>query len=241
MTRLLYHRLLVILLAAIVVFGGWFAADWQLRQAEAAANWHEQTQVLILDAGHGGEDGGAVAPDGTVEADINLEIALRARAIAELTGVRVVMTRESAQIAYPDDAATVAQRKKPTSTDAPSWCVRWTTQYLSASIRTAIRTESHPARRCCTRRTPEAIRSGYKCMTIWSHILTRKTGALRRRSRRKFISCTQCSARLSWSSAAFCPTLRNVQSSRTLIIRRSLRPLSSRLTYNTGSLCRKQE
>ena len=92
MTRLLYHRLLVILLAAIVVFGGWFAADWQLRQAEAAANWHEQTQVLIL--------------------DINLEIALRARAIAELTGVRVVMTRESAQIAYPDDAATVAQRKK---------------------------------------------------------------------------------------------------------------------------------
>ena len=112
MTRLLYHRLLVILLAAIVVFGGWFAADWQLRQAEAAANWHEQTQVLILDAGHGGEDGGAVAPDGTVEADINLEIALRARAIAELTGVRVIMTRESAQIAYPDDAATVAQRKK---------------------------------------------------------------------------------------------------------------------------------
>ena len=68
--------------------------------------------VLILDAGHGGEDGGAVAPDGTVEADINLEIALRARAIAELTGVRVIMTRESAQIAYPDDAATVAQRKK---------------------------------------------------------------------------------------------------------------------------------
>ena len=43
MTRLLYHRLLVILLAAIVVFGGWFAADWQLRQAEAAANWHAAT------------------------------------------------------------------------------------------------------------------------------------------------------------------------------------------------------
>ena len=53
-----------------------------------------------------------MAPDGTVEADINLEIALRARAIAELPGVRVVMTRESAQITYPDDAATVAQRKK---------------------------------------------------------------------------------------------------------------------------------
>lgn len=179
MTRLLYHRLLVILLAAIVVFGGWFAADWQLRQAEAAANWHEQTQVLILDAGHGGEDGGAVAPDGTVEADINLEIALRARAIAELTGVRVVMTRESAQIAYPDDAATVAQRKKA---------------------------DQH--------RRAELVREMDNAVLISIH---------------------------PWSSAAFCPTLRNVQSSRTLIIRRSLRPLSSRLTYNTGSLCRKQE
>lgn len=242
MTRLLYHRLLVILLAAIVVFGGWFAADWQLRQAEAAANWHEQTQVLILDAGHGGEDGGAVAPDGTVEADINLEIALRARAIAELTGVRVVMTRESAQIAYPDDAATVAQRKK-----ADQHRRAELVREMDNAVLISIHQNCYPDRKpsgapgAVRRRAPEATRSGYKCMTIWSRILTRKTGALRRRSRRKFISCTQCSARPFWSSAAFCPTLRNVQSSRTLIIRRSLRQLSSRLTYNTGSLCRKQE
>ena len=60
MTKLLYQRILVVLLALIVVFGGWFAADWQLRRAEAAANWTDQKQVLILDAGHGGEDGGAV-------------------------------------------------------------------------------------------------------------------------------------------------------------------------------------
>lgn len=222
MTRLLYHRLLVILLAAIVVFGGWFAADWQLRQAEAAANWHEQTQVLILDAGHGGEDGGAVAPDGTVEADINLEIALRARAIAELTGVRVIMTRESAQIAYPDDAATVAQRKKADQ-HRRAELVREIDNAVLISIHQNCYPDRKPsARRCCMRRAPEAIRSGYKCMTIWSHILTRKTGALRRRSRRRSISCTQCSARPFWSSAAFCPTLRNVQSSRTLIIRQKL-------------------
>ena len=59
MTKLLYQRILVVLLALIVVFGGWFAADWQLRRAEAAANWTDPKQVLILDAGHGGEDGGA--------------------------------------------------------------------------------------------------------------------------------------------------------------------------------------
>ena len=100
------------LLALIVVFGGWFAADWQLRRAEETANWVDAKQVLILDAGHGGEDGGAVAPNGTIEADINLQIALRARAIAELTGVEVVMTRDSPDIAYPDDASTIAERKK---------------------------------------------------------------------------------------------------------------------------------
>ena len=112
MTKLLYQRILVVLLALIVVFGGWFAADWQLRRAEATANWTNTKQVLILDAGHGGEDGGAVAPNGTVEADVNLQIALRARAIAELTGVEVVMTRDSPDIAYPDDATTIAERKK---------------------------------------------------------------------------------------------------------------------------------
>ncbi|MFR7869720.1 MAG: N-acetylmuramoyl-L-alanine amidase [Oscillospiraceae bacterium] len=112
MTKLLYQRILVVLLALIVVFGGWFAADWQLRRAEAAANWTDQKQVLILDAGHGGEDGGAVAPNGTVEADVNLQIALRARAIAELTGIEVIMTRDSPDIAYPDDATTIAERKK---------------------------------------------------------------------------------------------------------------------------------
>ena len=35
----------------------------------------EERRVIILDAGHGGFDGGAVANDGTVEKDINLAIA----------------------------------------------------------------------------------------------------------------------------------------------------------------------
>ena len=41
-----------------------------------AWNAVKERQVIILDAGHGGFDGGAVAPDGTVEKDINLKIAL---------------------------------------------------------------------------------------------------------------------------------------------------------------------
>lgn len=241
MTRLLYHRLLVILLAAIVVFGGWFAADWQLRQAEAAANWHEQTQVLILDAGHGGEDGGAVAPDGTVEADINLEIALRARAIAELTGVRVIMTRESAQIAYPDDAATVAQRKK-----ADQHRRAELVREIDNAVLISIHQNCYPDRKPSGAQVLYAASTGSDTLGIQMHdnLVTYLDPQNRRvaapiSEKIYLMHAVQCPA--VWSSAAFCPTLRNVQSSRTLIIRRSLRPLSSRLTYNTGSLCRKQE
>lgn len=71
----------------------------------------EPVRTLIIDPGHGGEDGGAVASDGTQEADVNLQIALRLRALAEFCGVPVVMTRDSSMIDYPTDAGTIAARK----------------------------------------------------------------------------------------------------------------------------------
>lgn len=50
-------------------------------------------KVLIIDAGHGGIDGGAIAADGTRESGINLGIALKMQAIAELFGQKYIMTR----------------------------------------------------------------------------------------------------------------------------------------------------
>lgn len=76
-------------------------------QAEAAAN-----PVLIIDAGHGGEDGGAVAPDGTLESDLNLDIALRLEALARFWGIETCMTRDSSDIDYPASAQTLAAKKK---------------------------------------------------------------------------------------------------------------------------------
>lgn len=71
----------------------------------------ENNSILIIDAGHGGEDGGAVASDGTLEADINLDIALRTEMIAEFCGVATRMTRTSADIDYPEDADTLSKMK----------------------------------------------------------------------------------------------------------------------------------
>lgn len=50
--------------------------------------------VIVIDSGHGGNDPGKVGVDGTLEKDINLEIALKLKAYLEASDVEVVMTRE---------------------------------------------------------------------------------------------------------------------------------------------------
>lgn len=68
--------------------------------------------VLVIDAGHGGEDGGAVSVSGVNESEINLDIALKMASLSELTGINYALTRSSNEISYPDSAKTVASRKK---------------------------------------------------------------------------------------------------------------------------------
>jgi len=68
-------------------------------------------RVLVLDPGHGGEDGGAVSLSGVHESAINLDIAKRIDAIMGLFGEAVVMTRDSQELEYPDDANSVRKRK----------------------------------------------------------------------------------------------------------------------------------
>lgn len=51
--------------------------------------------TVVIDPGHGGFDGGAVAKDGTSEKDINLAVALELREILKEYPVKVIMTRES--------------------------------------------------------------------------------------------------------------------------------------------------
>ncbi len=52
-----------------------------------------EVPVIIIDAGHGEFDGGAVANDGTFEKDINLEISLKANDILTCFGYKTRMVR----------------------------------------------------------------------------------------------------------------------------------------------------
>ena len=81
--------------------------------AEKALSEEDSTAaVLIIDPGHGGADGGAVAPDGTAESGLNLAVSLRIRDLCTFLGIPTVMTRESEELSYPPEAKTIAGMKR---------------------------------------------------------------------------------------------------------------------------------
>lgn len=56
--------------------------------------------LVIVDAGHGGEDGGTTGVNGVLEKDINLDIALLLGNILESSGARVIYTRTDDRMLY---------------------------------------------------------------------------------------------------------------------------------------------
>ena len=69
------------------------------------------SDVLLLDPGHGGMDGGAESSRGVSEKAINLEIAQQVKQLAEDAGWRVVMTRENDAGLYQEYGGTIRSKK----------------------------------------------------------------------------------------------------------------------------------
>lgn len=70
-----------------------------------------QNKTIIIDAGHGGFDGGTSASDGTVEKDINLQIALKINDILNSMGIKTVMTRNDDTALNDPQLSTIRQKK----------------------------------------------------------------------------------------------------------------------------------
>ena len=89
---------------------------FQLAQASTAASaaaWvRYPQQTLILDAGHGGEDGGAVSLSGVPESGINLSIVLKVDQLAGLYGVRTKLTRDTDTSIADSSAKTLREKKR---------------------------------------------------------------------------------------------------------------------------------
>ena len=67
--------------------------------------------VVVIDAGHGGEDGGASSASGVVEKNVNLSVAFALRDLFEAAGIPVVMTRTEDILLY-DRGVNFQGRKK---------------------------------------------------------------------------------------------------------------------------------
>ena len=68
--------------------------------------------LLIIDAGHGGMDGGAVGTNGTLEKEINLKVSIYLKEIAEKNGKKVIMTREEDTSLHTTDSSKVRDQKR---------------------------------------------------------------------------------------------------------------------------------
>lgn len=67
--------------------------------------------TVVIDAGHGGEDGGAVGVDGVLEKDLNLSLATMLGQMLIEAGVRVVYTRTEDKLLYTEEQNIRGQRK----------------------------------------------------------------------------------------------------------------------------------
>lgn len=68
-------------------------------------------KTVIIDAGHGGPDGGTNAKDGTLEKDINLQIAHKVNGLLMSMGVETVMIRTDDISVHDDNAETIREKK----------------------------------------------------------------------------------------------------------------------------------
>ena len=80
-------------------------------RAMQTASQTQSIRTVIVDAGHGGVDGGTVAADGTVEKDVNFAIAQRLCALLECAGVETVMTRSGDDSIHDPSCTTIRTQK----------------------------------------------------------------------------------------------------------------------------------
>ncbi len=102
----------LIVVYIIVLLGAVMATAWTNRvvtvvsQKTPKPNRH----IIVIDAGHGGVDGGATSCTGVLESHINLEIALRLQDLSHLLGYNTVMIRRT-DVSIHTKGETIAQKK----------------------------------------------------------------------------------------------------------------------------------
>ena len=98
-----------------------------------------EKQVILIDAGHGGDDPGKIGINQAKEKDINLAIAKKLKVCLEKAGFEVVMTREA------DESVKGPEQGNKKSTDMRNRCakIRETKPAMAVSVHQNSYTEEY--------------------------------------------------------------------------------------------------
>ncbi|OPJ54858.1 N-acetylmuramoyl-L-alanine amidase CwlD [Alkalithermobacter paradoxus] len=107
MVVFLNKKYLLLLLIVLVLLGIILFIDDNT--SNVSINMPVTNKVIILDAGHGELDTGAVGDNNTFEKDINLQIVLKLRTLLEESGALVILTREKDERLY-EKAQTIREK-----------------------------------------------------------------------------------------------------------------------------------
>lgn len=110
MEKLKVYLCCSISLMCIFLFGGLIYTAFNENESIKTSANADSKSIIVIDAGHGGEDSGAV-DNGLLEKDINLSISLKLRDMLLSSGYTVVMTRDKDISIYDSSASTTREKK----------------------------------------------------------------------------------------------------------------------------------
>ena len=96
-------KLTALLLAFVLLASGICRAFIGSEKYAAAMTKENEEKLFIIDAGHGGEDSGAVGKNGRLEKELNLEIAYTVGSLLAERGYAVLYTRTEDKLLYTEE------------------------------------------------------------------------------------------------------------------------------------------
>jgi len=102
----------LVLFAAVILLTAALSGIW-IRKTSVAVSLESmpESYVFVLDAGHGGEDGGACTADGVQESGINLAVTRKLDDLMHLLGMDTVLVRRDDTAIYSPGCKTFSEKK----------------------------------------------------------------------------------------------------------------------------------
>lgn len=103
-----YLSIILVFIFSVLIIGTRYVIN---KAAVDVSSNNKVLKTVIIDAGHGGPDGGTSAADGTLEKHLNLEIAHKLNEILQSMGIKTIMVRTEDVSIHDDSASTIRQKK----------------------------------------------------------------------------------------------------------------------------------